>query len=535
MRRRVWLSVLSVLMVLCLDGSRAWVNPSGVEISDVQVSPKSPQVFEPVEISLTLRGDWGDPFDPSEVYVRARVVGTNDTYTVVEGFYYQDFERVREGEREVLRAVGAPNWRLRFAPWNTGAYGIFLYAADRSSQVEHPKIGMRVASGALPSFVEVSRDGKWFSVSKRPFFPVGLTLRGLPPSGTFGMEERMQSLVREGFNAIRIITAGKGFDLEESHLGAYDLQSAWRIDKTLEIARQAGLKVLLVLEDGKNWGMGWEENPYSTARGGLCESVEQFWTNLRARLLYKRKLRYLVSRIGGNPNLLGVEFFDGLVPPDYWLTEMAQEVVGLHPYNALVGARYPSEAPPLLPKALAFGTVEMEWKEEAMEVGLLLKGVLERGRASSGRTVPRLVVFRDSAPSELHLRVGLWVSFLGGASGVILGDKEFGGKSVGVFRSLLSEWGWVLERGRSLSVAGYKGVLVLGRGDRERGVLYGFVESGDGVVVVQDLRDGDYRVEMRDAGSGEERYSKVVRSRRGSLEVSLPVDGSDGVVVYRRL
>ncbi|MCL6623842.1 MAG: hypothetical protein K6T17_04380 [Fimbriimonadales bacterium] len=535
MWRRVWLSVLSVLTVLCLDGSRAWVNPLGVEISDVQVSPKSPQVFEPVEISLTLRGNWGDPFDPSEVYVRARVVGTGDTYTVVQGFYYQDFERVREGEREVLRAVGAPNWRLRFAPWNTGTYGIFLYAADRSSQAEYPKIGMRVASGTLPSFVEVSRDGKWFTVSKRLFFPVGLTLRGLPPAGTFGMEERVQSLARAGFNAIRMVTAGEGLDLEESHLGAYDLQSAWRIDKTLEIARQAGLKVLLVLEDGKNWGMSWEKNPYSTARGGLCESVDHFWTTLGARLLYKRKLRYVVSRIGGNPNLLGVEFFDGLLPPDYWLTEMAQEVVGLYPYNALVGARFPSDASALLPKSLAFGTVEMEWQEKATGVGLLLKEILEGRKPVSGRSIPRLVVFRGSAPSELHLRMGLWVSFLGGGSGVILGDKEFGGKSVGVFRSLLSEWGWVLERGKALNVEGYPGAFVLGKGDRERGVLYGFVESGDGVVVVQDLRDGDYRVEMRDAGSGEERYSKVVRSRRGSLEVSLPVDGSDGMVVYRRL
>lgn len=538
-----------------LLSSSFWVRPScldlflesgevflgqGVVIRDVQVIPKSPQVFEPVEITLGLEGEWSNPFDSSEVYVRARVVGVGDTYTIVQGFYYQGYERKMEDDKEVLRAVGAPVWKLRFAPWNAGAYGIYLFAADRSSRVEHPKIGMRVTAGSLPSFVSISRDGRRFMVGRQVFFPVGITVKGLPHSGTFGLEERLQKFSRVGFNTCRVVIAGDGYALERDSLGTYDLRSAWRIDRLMDVVRQADLKVLLVLDDGEEWGKEWGRNPYNRVIGGVCERPDDFWASLQARLLYKRKLRYLIGRIGGYTNLLGIEFFDGLVPPDYWLVEMAQEAFGLHPYNALVGAPASAERAQRLPRSLGFSTLEMRWMEKPMEMASSLWDTL--GRWSGAVEIPSregvkpcIVVFQSGMPSEFHLRAGLWVSFLGGAGGVVLGDREPEGEGIKVFREVMRDWGWVQERGKRLSLVASPGVTVWGRGDAEGGVLYGVVESGDGEVVLGGLREGDYRVVIRDAGSGEEQYSGVARSRRGELEVFLPKSGLDVVVLYRRV
>jgi hypothetical protein len=69
---------------------------------------------------------------------------------------------------------------------------------------------------------------------------------------------------------------------------------------------------------------GWEENPYSAARGGPAVRNTDFFLDPRARAAAKARLRYVLARWGASPALLAVDLlnepeWDGAIPEDHWI------------------------------------------------------------------------------------------------------------------------------------------------------------------------------------------------------------------------
>src|SRR6201999_2751277 len=99
-------------------------------------------------------------------------------------------------------------------------------------------------------------------------------------------------------------------------VGHYADQSAFRIERQLDVADAHGLQVQLVVNDHGQVrsldGGRWLENPYNALNGGPVPSdhPEQFFTNAQARELFKHRLRYLVARYGAYRNVLAWELFN---------------------------------------------------------------------------------------------------------------------------------------------------------------------------------------------------------------------------------
>ena len=81
------------------------------------------------------------------------------------------------------------------------------------------------------------------------------------------------------------------------------------------------------LKDGGFFNEGsWVSNPYNARNGGPCASPDDFWTDERARTLYKQRLRYILARWGHSPQVFAWEFWNEVQPTpavEAWTSEMA--------------------------------------------------------------------------------------------------------------------------------------------------------------------------------------------------------------------
>jgi hypothetical protein len=197
-----------------------------------------------------------------------------------------------------------------------------------------------------------------------PFFAVGQNLQNDWP-----VYQHSRLLAEGGANCARVWTfchwtwlewtlkpggfkwAGPG-DWMRSYAGAgrYNQRMAWIADHHLERWTRDGLCVMLCLGNatgngevsisGKDRYDSWGGHPYNVANGGFLDDPKKFWTDERARKLYKQRLRYLVARWGYSPNIWAWEFWNelGEARPEIvaWHREMAQYLRDIDPNRHLI-------------------------------------------------------------------------------------------------------------------------------------------------------------------------------------------------------
>src|SRR5262249_12112584 len=86
----------------------------------VQLAPA--QLWQLVEFGVTNVPATTNPFDPDSVSLDAKFVLPSGRTMVVPGFWYQNYQRGISGGYEYLTPNGAPGWRIRFAPPESGDY-----------------------------------------------------------------------------------------------------------------------------------------------------------------------------------------------------------------------------------------------------------------------------------------------------------------------------------------------------------------------------------------------------------------------------
>jgi len=126
--------------------------------------------------------------------------------------------------------------------------------------------------------------------------------------------------------------------------GKYDAVDSVRIDGVLESARENGIYIILtmdsyssLMEEKGNWGEeSWAKSVYNRNNGGPCERPWDFFTDSRAKHLYKKRLRYIISRWGYSPNILAFEFWNELDAPKEWIEEMARYLKSINPHGQII-------------------------------------------------------------------------------------------------------------------------------------------------------------------------------------------------------
>jgi hypothetical protein len=142
------------------------------------------------------------------------------------------------------------------------------------------------------------------------------------------------------------------FYMESGEPWAWSLESAWRLDQVLEMARQSGIHICLCFNpERSDSGTAYKGSmdlmrASNTAWGRLLSSQQlgfaQFFTNPLCREMYRDKIRYVVGRWGFSPNIFSWELWNELEAIEnseghgVWFREMTAYLRSIDPWRHLV-------------------------------------------------------------------------------------------------------------------------------------------------------------------------------------------------------
>ena len=337
-----------------IDNIQLWHDPAPrrrlhVKVLDVKANAEPVPRLSKFELRFRLSETFANPFDPEVVDIRGVFTAPGGAKASVPAFFDQDYERHLTDGHEVLTPRGRPHWALRFTPAEAGPYTYTVTLNGKALPALSNQTFLCVASGHT-GFVRRSKaDPRYFELSTGQFFyPIGMNLRSpsdnrkpydnsyaLPEGkGTFIYDEYYKKLTENGMNWARVWQCPWWCGLEWTRkwpgfhgLGRYNLESAWRFDYVLEQAARRGIYVQVCLTNHgqitieRNIDRQWDSNPLNAELGedGPLRRAADFYTDARAKKLFRQRLRYIVARWGYSPNLMAWALFSEMEFTEaYW-------------------------------------------------------------------------------------------------------------------------------------------------------------------------------------------------------------------------
>ena len=239
---------------------------------------------------------------------------------------------------------------FRYAPMQLGLHSIVLTVNGRVLPCDNCKFTAIAPSSKNAGFVQVGANRQHFvtTESNSSYFGIGENL-AWTNNNFASWEPYLANLSQAGANYIRVWLTDRWDDLfVETQLGNYSVTNTDNIDKLLSLAEARGIKVLMCTESfnlfcskPKPTPCSWGECVYNRANGGFLSGAAEFFTNERAKNLYKQRLQYLVSRYAHSTAVFAWEFFnevdivDGYTPAGIaaWTQEMSQFLRSIDVYR----------------------------------------------------------------------------------------------------------------------------------------------------------------------------------------------------------
>jgi len=367
------------ILTVYLDNFRL----SPVLFSSMRVNRTEVPLYEKFEISFRTSMYFENPFDPDCIAIDAYFTSPSGKQIIVPGFFYQDFYFAGPAEngQDNLQPQGFPEWKIRFAPVETGTYKYKIVASINKGEeiLSTQAMSFRAIPSPKSGFVRVSKkNNRYFEFDDRSFFyPIGHNIRSLNDnrysqlfkrplaamSGTVNFETWITDMKNNRENFFETWMAAwwiaiewkKGYGFYQG-IGRYEMRNAWKLDWILNLCEKNDIYIqLLVINHGSvstYCDQEWQDNPYNVKNGGFLNSPEEFFTDERAKTFFKKRLRYIVARWGYSPNIFSWELVNemNLIGSSgnfcrkdilaKWYAEIGDYLAHIDPYDHMITGHY---------------------------------------------------------------------------------------------------------------------------------------------------------------------------------------------------
>ena len=425
-------TVMIALLLSVLGGLPVSSDPV-LQMSLTEAAPETVGRYQKYEATFRLSDSYQNPFDADEVGVRGVFVAPSGREVTMPAFIYDRDEQL---------------WKVRFAPRELGGYQARIVARAGGSRRELALPPFEVAESDSRGFVRVTAEkpGRLEFETGGMFLPVSIVLWGRYLSD---LKDELSELREAGINHFRFLMDEKNargayaFEHAGLPVGEYDLERARNLDELFDRLESLDMYITLNLIEHAEFRVNepytwFGDNPYNVKNGGPCEKPSDFFVHPEARKLFKRRLRYIVSRWGYSPRLAMVQFWaevdfsDGYADDPAavraWHQEMADYLHAIDPYRHLASTsltlRGVSTA---YERAGLFDIPSMDvastelYNERDMAEAIRQDAVYILNRYQKPQALAECglthEMFSDDRDTEgLHMHAALWASVMSGSS-----------------------------------------------------------------------------------------------------------------------
>lgn len=422
-----------------------WIlaQPHFISIEPQQTDASQNEIFE---LNIQLTTSAANVYNFNEIRLFGIFTAPDGTVFEQDGFYYQHFT----SQKGQLVPSGAPYWKIRFTPQQTGAWTYNVKVIDQQGFDLSETFNFQCLTSTVSSFVAFQNGSRFLTDDEgNTVFLIGENIAWADyQSGNDRMHEFMQGLSASGANFAKLMMVPWSYSIEWGSGGLMNytnrMDRAFMVDSTFRMSRDYGLYLQLAFsihDELKNGyaGEDWLSNSYNIINGGPCTEPMEFFTNTEAKDAFKNRMRYISARWGSASRLFGWELLSEADNfPFYnanktliaaWAAEMASWLSDHDPYSHPVSVGF----------ALTTSNPEV-WSDPA--IGFSQLHYYSNGDDIEGEAFRMIGVYRDSYqkpvlvgeygigyvmdsiiaqdPQGWALHNGLWTSAMAGSLGSVV-------------------------------------------------------------------------------------------------------------------
>lgn len=314
------------------------------QITRVNATKQSLRTGERVDIEVTLKGQWENPYRQEEAKLDIILVTPGGESVVLPAYY----EQGKSGEQS--------SWKARFTPRMAGKYAfVASYSQPGLESVSKPQL-LDVQQGSGHGFLHVNDQWTLRFDDGTLFRGIGENLcwesRASDDSKFFSnlheQHERfsypamLTKFARLGGNFTRMWMCSWNFPIDRQKdfnntrytetAEPINESAAKRLDETLELCEKLGVEVMLCMGAGEQ------------------RTDKRFFASSEERARYHNRLRYIVARWGYSTSIAMWEFFNEIdniqfrdqknpIPAEdivSWHAEMSRYLKSIDPYQHII-------------------------------------------------------------------------------------------------------------------------------------------------------------------------------------------------------